>query len=370
MRSTSQTGSTGEGIAWLALACLRGVSPQQARTLVETLGSAAAVLAASPASLAAAGVPAATIAARADALEEARREADRIAAAGASLVTLADAAYPALLRAVVDAPPALAVRGTLPGADEVVVAVVGARRASEYGKRVADEFGRGLAQAGVTVVSGMATGIDAAAHRGALAAGGRTVAVLGTGIDVVYPSWHAGLAAEIAAQGALCTEFPCGAAPLAYHFPQRNRIISGLAHGTLVVEAACESGSLVTARHALAQGREVFAVPGPIGVALHRGPHRLIQEGAKLVTTVEDVLEELAPALRTRLESARAAAAVVALTDVERRVLAALTDGGQLDDVIRRLGLPAGAALETLLALELRGLVRQLPGKRFHPLAA
>jgi DNA processing protein len=236
---------------------------------------------------------------------------------------------------------------------------------------VAEELAAGLAQAGLTVVSGLATGIDAAAHRATLAAGGRTVAVLGTGIDQVYPRWHRELAAAVAAQGALVTELPCGAPPLAFHFPRRNRLISGLALGTVVVEAAEQSGSLITARYALEQGREVFAVPGPVGVAAHRGPHRLIQEGAKLVTCAEDVLAEIAPQLVARLGARRAEAAEANLTAAEWRVLDALgAESRHVDEVIRRVTVPPGTTLETLLALELRGLVRQLPGKRFRRRAA
>jgi len=370
MPKERQAGVTGDALAWLALGFVPGVGPATARALVERLGSARAFFSTSSAGLDALGVPRAAIDARDGALRAARDEAARAGAAGTTLLTLADACYPALLREIADPPLWLAVRGELAGDDDVAVAIVGARRASEYGKRIAEELGRGLAQAGVTVVSGLATGVDAAAHRGALAGGGRTVGVLGTGVDRVYPTWHATLARDVAARGALVTEFPFGTPPLAANFPRRNRIISGLTRGTIVVEAAEESGSLVTARHALAQGREVFAVPGPVGPALHRGPHRLIQEGATLVTRVEDVLDALAPALRARLATARAEAAVVDLSPAERTVLAALADGAQVDDVIRRVALPPAAALETLLALELRGLVRQLPGKRFCRLAA
>jgi DNA processing protein len=297
-------------------------------------------------------------------------ESVAVAAAGARLLAWDDPAYPERLRQIADPPPALAIRGEL-AADALAVAVVGARMASEYGRRMAAELARGLAQAGIVVVSGLAAGIDAAAHRAALAAGGRTVAVLGTGIDRVYPSWHAGLAAEIAEQGALVSEFRCGAPPLAHHFPRRNRLISGLSLGTVVVEAAAQSGSLITARCALEQGREVFAVPGPADAPQHRGPHRLIQQGAKLITTVEDILVELAPALVARVEAARTEAAEATLTGPERRVLGALGgEGRQVDEVIAHAGLPAASTLETLLALELRGLVVQRPGKRFCRQAA
>jgi DNA processing protein len=246
---------------------------------------------------------------------------------------------------------------------------VGARRASGYGRRVAEELARGLAGVGITVVSGLATGIDAAAHGGALAAGGRTVAILATGLDRVYPPWHAELSRRVAASGALVTEFPCGTAPLPYHFPRRNRVISGLALGTVVVEAAPRSGSLITARCALEQGREVFAVPGPVGVALHDGPNRLIQDGAKLVRGVQDILDEIAPQLRAGAIASRAPGPV--LSPIERRVLDAVRPGdAHVDEVIRRADLPPGAALETLLALELRGVVEQQPGMRFRARAA
>jgi DNA processing protein len=259
------------------------------------------------------------------------------------------------------------VRGAVLPVDEVAIAVVGARRASEYGRRMAGELARGLALAGVTVVSGLAAGVDAAAHAGALEAGGRTLAVLGTGIDRVYPPWHGELASAVVAQGALLSELPCGTAPLAFNFPRRNRLISGLALGTVVVEAAERSGSLITARHAAEQGREVFAVPGPAHLAAHRGPHRLIREGARLVTSADDVLEEIAPLLGPRLVAARVAAAEAGLTVLERRVLEAVgSEGDHVDEVIRQAAVPPAPALEALLALELRGLVRQLPGKRFR----
>jgi len=359
-----------EALAWLGLGLVNELQSRDAFALVEALGSVKAVARASSATLEAAGARAAVAAAVPGALDRARVEAERLTALGATLVTWGDPEYPERLRAIADPPLFLAVRGGM-AVDEPAIAVVGARRASAYGKRVAGELGRGLAQAGLTVVSGLAAGIDAAAHQGALAGGGRTVAVLATGVDRVYPTWHRELAQQVAASGALVSEFACGTPPLQFHFPRRNRIISGLAIGTIVVEAAERSGSLITARYALEQGRDVFAVPGPVGVPLHHGPHRLIQQGARLVTCVEDVLDELAPALIERVRTARAALAVATLSPEERRVLDALGDTGRhVDDVIRTAGLTPGAALETLLALELRGLVRQSPGKRFERCAA
>jgi DNA processing protein len=370
-RRTLSLGIDEEALEWLALALVEELTPRRAWGLVERFGTPRDVLAAAGDALRAAGVSPAAAAALARARARARAEVGRLAGCGAEVVAWTSATYPPRLRDITDPPLALCVRGTLVAADEVAVAVVGARRASEYGRRMAGELARGLAESGVTVVSGLAAGIDAAAHAGALAAGGRTLAVLGTGVDRVYPPWHAELAAAIAGQGALVSEFPCGTPPLAFHFPRRNRLISGMALATVVVEAAARSGSLITARFALEQGREVCAVPGPADTAGHRGPHRLIREGARLVTSAEDVLQEIAPLLGGRLGTLRAAAVEASLTPIERRVLEALgASGGHVDEVIRRAALPAGPALETLLALELRGLVDQLPGKQFCRRAA
>jgi len=360
----------GEALAWLGLGLVNELQPREAFALVDAFGSVEAVARASSATLEAAGAKPGIAEAIPGAIDRARLEVERLRGLGATLVAWGDPEYPERLRAIADPPLFLAVRGGMVAA-EPMIAIVGARRASAYGRRIAEELGRGLAQAGLTVVSGLAAGIDAAAHQGALAGGGRTVAVLATGIDRVYPSWHRELAQQVAASGALVSEFGCGTPPLQFHFPRRNRIISGLAIGTVVVEAAERSGSLITARYALEQGRDVFAVPGPVGVPLHGGPHRLIQQGARLVTGVEDVLDELAPALIARVRAARAAVAVATLSPDERRVLDALGDAGRhVDDVIRTAGLTPGTALETLLALELRGLVRQSPGKRFERCAA
>ncbi len=347
------------------------LTPRRIFALVERFGSPRAVLEASPAGLAAADVSPGHCEAIGRAAEGVKSEIAALASAGSTFVAWSDAGYPARLREIEDPPPALAVRGGFAVEDEVAIAVVGTRRASEYGRRVATEIAGGLGAAGVTVVSGLAAGIDAVAHRAALDAGGRTIAVLGTGIDVVYPRWHVALADAIATNGALFSEFPCGAPPLQFHFPRRNRLISGLTLGTVVVEAAEQSGSLITARFAMEQRREVFAVPGPATAANQRGPHRLIQQGAKLVTCAEDVLDELLPAYRARLRARRAAAAEATLTTPERRILGVIGDDGRhVDQVIRDAGVPPGAALETLLALELRGLVHQLPGKRFCRRAA
>src|SRR5207249_2427977 len=279
-------------LAWLALALVPELLPRRAFALVERFGTPRAVLDGPAGGLAAADVPPAAVASLGTAAGRARAETLKLARAGATLVAWSDDAYPPALRHIAQPPLVLAVRGSLGGPDEPAIAIVGARRASEYGRHMAAELARQLAQAGVTVVSGLAAGVDAAAHHAALAAGGRTVAVLGTGIDRVYPKWHRELARAIAGQGALVSEFPCGSPPLQFHFPRRNRIISGLTRGTIVVEAADDSGSLITARHALEQDRQVFAVPGPVGVPAHHGPNRPIQQGAKLVLSARDVIVE------------------------------------------------------------------------------
>jgi DNA processing protein len=337
----------------------------QARRLAERAGGPEAARALSVRELTALGLAPEVAAGWPEAGVAAVRECDRLAGLGASLRAWDEPGYPARLRLIADPPLVLAIRGRIEAVDQPSVAIVGARRASGYGRRIADELARGLASVGLTVVSGLAQGIDAAAHRGALAAGGLTVAVLATGVDGVYPRWHGALARDVAAAGALVSEFPCGTAPLPHRFPRRNRVISGLALGTLVVEAAARSGSLITARYALEQGREVLAVPGPVGVALHVGANQLIQQGAALVGRVEDVLDVVAPQLRAAFAPPLRAAA--GLTPLEARVLAALEPGdAHVDDVIRRTDLAPGAALETLLALELRGVVEQQAGMRFR----
>lgn len=245
--------------------------------------------------------------------------------------------------------------------------MVGARQSTFYGRQAAKILASGLAERGFTVVSGMARGIDAAAHGAVLEKGGKTVAVLGCGVDVLYPPEHRGLYDAIGRAGALISEFPMGTDPEPHHFPQRNRVISGLSLGVLVVEASLQSGALLTAQHALEQGREVFAVPGPITSGKSEGANRLIQQGAKLVQTVEDVVEELQTNLRGAPPPVRAPAQAPGdLPDEERAILDALAEEVvHVDALAAATGLPVGRALSALLSLELAGLVRQLPGKRF-----
>jgi DNA processing protein len=252
------------------------------------------------------------------------------------------------------------------------VAVIGSRAASDYGRRVAAMLAGELAGQGLTVVSGAAYGIDAAAHRGALAAGGRTAAVLGCGVDVAYPRTHADLLREIAGQGVLLSEYPLGTRPEGFRFPARNRIISGLVQGVVVVEATEKSGSLITARLALDQGREVFAVPGRIDSPKSAGTHRLIQQGARLVQTVQDIFDELS--WENRLAAPAPAQAALPGPALDPGALSLLdnldTYARDIDTLVRRTGLPVGEIHALLLQLELCGLVRQLPGKLYERVSA
>jgi DNA processing protein len=293
----------------------------------------------------------------------AQAEGDRLAASGARVLDLLSEQYPKLLLEIPDPPPFLYLKGELKGS-EPAVAIVGSRRATQYGLCTATRLARDLAACGVTVVSGMARGIDTAAHWGAVKAGGRSVAVLGCGIDQVYPPENEALCRAVAASGALLSEFPLGTAPLAENFPRRNRIISALSRGVVVVEAGEHSGSLITARYALEQGREVFAVPGNVTCSGSRGGNGLIKEGAKLVERVEDILEELSlpPPASGALEGPPACS----LTAPEAELYVLLCRGPlQIDDIIVQSQLTAGEVSATLLGLELKGAVARLPGGHF-----
>ena len=300
-------------------------------------------------------------------------EMRRVREAGARLVRYSDAAYPERLRAIPDPPAVLYVGGSPEAAGHAAVAVVGTRAPSDYGREMTRLLCRGLASAGIAVVSGMARGIDGEAHETALSGGAGTVAVLGSGVDVPYPPEHGDLCRRIEERGAVLSEHPLGTRPLPHHFPARNRIISGLSLGVVVVEATERSGSLITARWALEQGREVFAVPGPAGASRSRGPHRLIRQGAKLVENVADIIEEIAPQLAAEPPPVTAAdpggtapgpfrvegPAGAIMRDLEAGPL-------QMDDVIHRAGLPPQQVCALLLDLELQGLLKQLPGKRYE----
>jgi DNA processing protein len=286
----------------------------------------------------------------------------RVEALRSHVVTLADAEYPPMLREIIDPPLALHFRGDISLLTRPALAMVGSRRASPYAINAAEHLAKQLAPAGLVIVSGLARGIDAASHHAALDAGGATIAVLGTGIDVIYPRSNARLFRRIESAGLIVTEFPPGTPPKPENFPIRNRVISGLSHGTLVVEATRRSGSLITARMAAEQGREVFALPGSIFSAGSEGTHRLIQYGAKLVHDANDVIEELPGHLRL-MQTPKEPEPESPL----REVLAALSreDASHVDALAARLGRSSSAVAESLLQLELDGWIRALPGARY-----
>ena len=300
--------------------------------------------------------------------DEVYEELHRAERAGVRIVPFTDPDYPVRLRMIADPPPLLYVKGELGGKDEKAVAIVGSRSASDYGRRVARDLCRGLVSLGFTVVSGMALGIDGVAHDSALDAGGRTIAVLGCGVDRAYPPDHGKLYHRICEKGAVVSELPIGTRPMAYHFPARNRLISGLSLGVVVVEATEKSGSLITAALALEQGREVFAVPGEVGSSRSRGAHRLIRQGAKLVESVDDIIEEIAPQLLPRRGDALKEARRLPenASDGVRKVFGLLQERPlQIDEVIEASGFTPPKVSEILLELELQGYLRQLPGKRY-----
>ncbi|MDP9192985.1 MAG: DNA-processing protein DprA [Acidobacteriota bacterium] len=290
---------------------------------------------------------------------------DRVAALRKETVTLADDAYPHLLRNIADPPLTLFYRGDLSLLGRPGLAIVGSRRASVYAINVAELLARQLAPTGITIVSGLALGVDCASHTAALDSGGTTIAVLGTGIDVIYPRANRGLFQRIAERGLIVTEFPPGSPPRPEHFPIRNRIISGLSHGTVIVEATSRSGSLITARMAAEQGREVFAVPGSIFSPGSEGPHRLIQYGAKLVHDAQDVLDELPRDVLALLQTAPAEVAPPESPLAEVLATFSRDEGAHIDAVAARLGRTPAAVAEALLQLELGGWIRALPGARY-----
>jgi DNA processing protein len=292
------------------------------------------------------------------------QEVERVQKAGARILIWSDPDYPPLLKNLPDAPPVLYVKGELCGADrEWTVAIVGTRRATAYGRQVAEMLATDLARNGITIVSGLARGIDAYAHEAALKAGGRTLGVLACGIDQVYPPEHAKLAERMRQHGALLTETPCGSPPEGGNFPARNRIISGLSLGTIVVEAPETSGALITADRALEQGREVFAVPGSILARSSHGTNYLLKEGATLVTSAQDVLEALNLKMVTAHSEARA---VIAEDPTEARLLALLShEPAHIDYLVQTSGLPVAQVSSTLALMELKGSVRQIAGMQY-----
>lgn len=356
---------------WLALVRAPGIGPATIATLLQAFHSPEGIFRAGPGGWRSVGLDARLHSGLAQP-DWARVDADLHwlqADARRHLVALSDERYPALLRETAGAPPLLFCQGDTDLLTLPQLAIVGARSASPQGIENARAFAAELARRGLVVTSGLALGIDGAAHQGALDADGYTVAVFGTGLDRVYPARHRELAHRIADNGLLLTEFPPGTPGKAEHFPRRNRIISGMSLGVLVVEAAQDSGSLITARLASEQGREVFAIPGSIHNPMARGCHRLIRQGAKLVETVDDILEEIAPHLRRLRPAATPDAAAVAPNPEDRAVCAALGDEVlAFDELLRRSALSVDALSAALLRLELEGAVATLAGGRYQRL--
>jgi DNA processing protein len=358
----------------ICLTMVPGVGPQTCRALVDHFKTAGRVLDASMTSLKSVDGVGPKLA---ELIRSARRELDPETELAMCRqhevrpVPRGSDEYPARLAEIPDPPSLLYVRGAFTEPDAMAIAIVGARHCTPYGMRIAEKLGASLARVGLTVVSGLARGIDAAAHRGALRAGGRTIAVLANGLAQIYPPEHEGLAKEVAAAGAVVSESPMRQEPLAGLFPQRNRLISGVCLGVVIVEATPRSGSLVTARHAMEQNREVFAVPGPVDSLASVGCHRLIRDGARLVETVDDILEELGPLVRDLRPSAAGEPparrpAELALSDLERTILGRLCDTpAGVDQLISETGLTAAQVMATLSVLEMRRLARRMPGQMF-----
>jgi DNA processing protein len=368
-----------ESRAWLRLGLTPGIGPATARALLAAFGLPDAIFAAGvPQLLRVVGEPLArTIAAPPPAAEAEAIEAALawLAADGRHrLLTLADDGYPRGLLTMVDPPPLLFAVGRLDLLAQPALAIVGSRRATQQGVATAESFAAGLARAGLAIASGLALGIDAAAHRGALKAAAdgapaSTIAVVGTGIDLVYPAANRPLTEQIRRDGLVLSELPLGTPAIAHNFPRRNRLIAGLARGVLVVEAALRSGSLITARLAAEQGREVFAIPGSIHSPVAKGCHRLIKEGAKLVESVKDILEELRLDPGQDPTAAGMQAAAVDLPPAQAAVLAALGhDPVDLDLLAQRTQRSAGELTGLLLELELAQHVERLPGNRYQRL--
>ena len=300
---------------------------------------------------------------------QARQEADKAFEKGAEIVTFSDPRYPANLRETHDPPPYLYIKGRLVEGDKVSVAVVGSRKATQYGRQLTKNISGDIAAKGITVVSGGARGIDTEAHKGAIAAGGRTIAVLGCGIDVVYPPENASLFNAVANSGAVVTEFPMGTPPDAANFPQRNRIISGISMGVVVMEAADDSGSLITASCALDQGREVYAVPGSVGSPTSRGTNSLIKKGARLVEGSEDILVDLFPYMKgylRELDLYRKPEKEYDFGPNEKALFELISlEPAHIDALAEKTGVPVSKALSLLLGMELKGAVRQVAGMNF-----
>ena len=357
---------------WIALNAIPNLTPQKFTLLLDHFASPEAIWKASPDQLKT--VPGfersvETFVRHRQGLDV-EGELAEIERLGLNALTLADATYPDALRAIAHPPPVLLSKGGLVEKDRVAIAIVGTRKPSDYGRMIAEKLAKELGERGFTVVSGLALGIDTSAHQGALASGARTLAVLGGGFGYVYPQQNVPLVDEIAASGAVLTEFSPATKPDRWTFPQRNRVISGLTRGTIVVEAGKRSGALITAKCAAQQGREVFAVPGSITSVKSRGPHRLIQKGAKLIVDVDDILEEF-PDLQETLGtgSERASRQDIPLPPAEQKIFDALDyEPVHFDDLVERTDASTTEVSLALFQLDAKGLIKELEGKRYAKL--
>ncbi len=352
---------------WFAMQTIPGLGAVRCNVLIKRFGSPQAALDAPKSALM--KIPdfgekmAAALKSGAN-YEEADRQMKLLEDSGSRMVTIRDDNYPEWLKQIYDPPIFLLLSGDLLPQDHTAVAIVGSRACTRYGRQIAEQLAGELVGAGLTIVSGLARGIDSAAHRGALKAGGRTLGVLGCGLDVVYPPENKTLYAEVSQSGALVSEFLFGTKPEKYNFPSRNRIISGLCKGVILIEAGRSSGALLTAKHALDQNREVLAVPGNINSSASQGTNELLKQGAVPVTSSADVLLTLG--LDPRSKPARAATENLKLPEAEKKVLGYLTDQPQqVDRISEALSQPVPKVLASLLNLEMAGLVRQMPGKLF-----
>ena len=359
--------------AWLALSRIPGIGRVLYRRLIERFGSPAGVFQARHRELLGVeGLGEQTVRNILNFKGEdaVKREIEALDRLKIHLLTLRDPHYPPLLAEIHDPPPFLYYQGRASEQDRRVMAVVGSRNGSPYGIKVTERLAYGLAQQGLAIASGLARGIDTAAHEGALQAKGRTVAVLGSGLDVIYPPENKKLAERIMESGMICSEFPPGTLPERQNFPVRNRIISGMSLGVVIVEAGMRSGSLITARLALEQGREVFAVPGSIESFKSSGTHHLIKQGAKLVEHAQDILDEIPGTSSGRSATPTDPEFFTPLppfTPEQERIWKALSDGPvQVDPLARQTGLGMGILLSQLLEMEIKGWIRQLPGKFFE----
>ena len=355
---------------WVALSLIPGVGSVLFKRLVDSMGKPEAVFRAPLRELLKVEGVGETVAReiqKGPSEKRVEKELMRVEQTGSQVLTFEDPGYPRRLREIYDPPPLLYVKGELKVEDDLALSIVGSRKTTPYGRWITERISQEIASHGVTIISGMARGIDSVAHGGAIAAGGRTLAILGCGVDVIYPRENHSLYRQIIDRGAVLSEFPMGSSPEAIHFPRRNRIISGLSIGVVVIQAGPKSGSLITADYALEQGRDVFAIPGNVGADGSRGCNRLIKQGAKLVESSEDILEEIFPQWEKEKQSlSKPPSPEKDLAKEERNIYDLLGDSPiHIDALIRESRLDPGRVSSLLMSLELKGLVLQWPGKCF-----